>query len=83
MLRCARAEASNWYAFFAPARTLRAIVQRLNTEIHQVMGRPEILKGLLDQGGFAHLPPAKSVVINGLRLGGKDDSYTSQSEQIT
>jgi len=43
-------EASNWYAFFAPARTPTAIVQRLNHEIHQAMGQPEILKNLLEQG---------------------------------
>lgn len=43
-------EASNWYAFFAPAQTPAAIVNRLNTEIHQAMGQPEILKSLLEQG---------------------------------
>jgi len=43
-------EASNWYAFFAPARTPTAIAQRLNREIHQAMGQPEILKNLLEQG---------------------------------
>jgi tripartite-type tricarboxylate transporter receptor subunit TctC len=43
-------EASNWYAFFAPARTPTAIVQRMNHEIHQAMAQPEILKNLLEQG---------------------------------
>ena len=43
-------EASNWYAFFAPARTPVAIVDRLNAEIHQAMGQPEILKALSEQG---------------------------------
>jgi tripartite-type tricarboxylate transporter receptor subunit TctC len=43
-------EASNWYAFFAPARTPTVIVQRLNTEIHQAMGQPEIVKALSEQG---------------------------------
>jgi tripartite-type tricarboxylate transporter receptor subunit TctC len=43
-------EASNWYAFFAPARTPVAIVNRLNAEIHQAMGQPEILKSLFEQG---------------------------------
>jgi tripartite-type tricarboxylate transporter receptor subunit TctC len=43
-------EASNWYAFFAPARTPVAIVDRLNAEIHQAMGQPEILKAWSEQG---------------------------------
>jgi tripartite-type tricarboxylate transporter receptor subunit TctC len=43
-------EASNWYAFFAPARTPVAIVNRLNSAIHQAMGQPEIVKSLLEQG---------------------------------
>lgn len=43
-------EASNWYAFFAPAHTPMAIVNRLNSAIHQAMGQPEILKSLLEQG---------------------------------
>ena len=43
-------EASNWYAFFAPAHTPDAIVNRLNAAIHQAMGQPEILKNLLEQG---------------------------------
>lgn len=43
-------EASNWYAFFAPAHTPMVIVQRLNHAIHQAMGQPEILKNLLEQG---------------------------------
>jgi tripartite-type tricarboxylate transporter receptor subunit TctC len=43
-------EASNWYAFFAPARTPVEIVDRLNAEIHQAMGQPEILKALSEQG---------------------------------
>jgi len=43
-------EASNWYAFFAPARTPAAIVDRLNAEIHQSMNQPEILRALSEQG---------------------------------
>jgi tripartite-type tricarboxylate transporter receptor subunit TctC len=43
-------EASNWYAFFAPAHTPGAIVNRLNAAIHQAMGQPEILKALSEQG---------------------------------
>lgn len=43
-------EASNWYAFFAPARTPTDIVQKLNHEIHQAMVQPEILKNLIEQG---------------------------------
>ena len=43
-------EASNWYAFFAPAQTPAAIVNRLNAEIRQAMVQPEVLKILLEQG---------------------------------
>jgi tripartite-type tricarboxylate transporter receptor subunit TctC len=43
-------EASNWYAFFAPAHTPGAIVNRLNAAIHQAMGQPEVVKSLLEQG---------------------------------
>ena len=43
-------EASNWYAFFAPAHTQMVIVQRLTHAIHQAMGQPEIVKNLLEQG---------------------------------
>lgn len=43
-------EASNWYAFFAPARTPTDIVQKLNHEIHQATVQPEILKNLIEQG---------------------------------
>ena len=43
-------EASNWYAFFAPAHTPEAIVNRLNTAIHQAMGQPEVVKSLIEQG---------------------------------
>lgn len=43
-------EASNWYAFFAPPQTPIAIVNRLNAEIHQAMGQPEIAKSLFEQG---------------------------------
>lgn len=43
-------EASNWYAFFAPAHTPDAIVNRLNTAIHQAMGQPEVVKSLVEQG---------------------------------
>ena len=43
-------EASNWYAFFAPAHTSEAIVNRLNIAIHHAMGQPEVVKSPLEQG---------------------------------
>jgi tripartite-type tricarboxylate transporter receptor subunit TctC len=43
-------EASNWYAFFAPAHTPVAIINRLNSAIHEAMGQPEVVKSLHEQG---------------------------------
>jgi tripartite-type tricarboxylate transporter receptor subunit TctC len=43
-------EASNWYAFFAPANTPKPIVDRLNKELGKVLADPEIAKVLLEQG---------------------------------
>lgn len=43
-------EIISWRGVLAPARTPRAIVQRLNTEIGTVLRLPEIHKGLSEQG---------------------------------
>jgi tripartite-type tricarboxylate transporter receptor subunit TctC len=43
-------EASNWYAFFAPAKTHADVINTLNKAIHQTMQQPEIVKSLLEQG---------------------------------
>jgi tripartite-type tricarboxylate transporter receptor subunit TctC len=40
----------SWIAFFAPARTPGAIVQRLNTEINQIIALPDVSKALVDLG---------------------------------
>ena len=43
-------EASNWYAFVAPANTPNDIVAKLNAELHRAMASPDVLQALLTQG---------------------------------
>ena len=45
-----RYEALNWYAYLAPAKTPRDVVQRLNAEITKVLRMPEAVKLLDGQG---------------------------------
>jgi tripartite-type tricarboxylate transporter receptor subunit TctC len=42
-------QSSVWYAALAPARTPRAIIDRLNTEIRNAMAEPDIKAGLVAQ----------------------------------
>ncbi len=49
------ATGSSWLAFFAPARTPQAILQRLNTEINEVL-RADDVKASLAANGFEHVP---------------------------
>jgi tripartite-type tricarboxylate transporter receptor subunit TctC len=43
-----------WYAIFAPAKTGRAIVNRLNTELLVVLSEPELVKSMASQGAELH-----------------------------
>jgi tripartite-type tricarboxylate transporter receptor subunit TctC len=43
-------EATNWYAYVAPAKTPREIVDRLNREIVKVLNTPEIRAQLISNG---------------------------------
>ena len=43
-------QATNWYAYFAPAKTPREIVVRLNHEIVRALGAPEVKELLAKQG---------------------------------
>jgi tripartite-type tricarboxylate transporter receptor subunit TctC len=43
-------EAINWYAFMAPAKTPREVIQRLNRDLVQVMGLPEVRESFNKQG---------------------------------
>ena len=43
-------EASNWYAYMAPGKTPRAIVEQLNRELVKVLNTPEVRNQLLGQG---------------------------------
>ncbi len=43
-------EATNWYAFVAPAKTPRDIVERLNREIVKVLNAPDVREQLLKNG---------------------------------
>ncbi|MBX9810092.1 MAG: tripartite tricarboxylate transporter substrate binding protein [Burkholderiales bacterium] len=43
-------EANNWYGILAPAKTPRAIIDRLNKEIVAVLGMPDIKEFLFKQG---------------------------------
>jgi tripartite-type tricarboxylate transporter receptor subunit TctC len=48
-------QAINWYAYFAPAKTPKDIVTRLNHEIVKALGTPEV-KVLLDKQGVEPMP---------------------------
>ena len=41
---------TQWYGFFAPAKTPKEIVDRLNREIIAVMKEPDTVKRFADQG---------------------------------
>jgi tripartite-type tricarboxylate transporter receptor subunit TctC len=43
-------QASNWYGFAAPAKTPRAIVDRLNREFARIMAAPDVREKLLNVG---------------------------------
>ncbi len=43
-------EASNWFAFFAPAETPKNIVATLNHELRRAMASPDVARALLAQG---------------------------------
>jgi tripartite-type tricarboxylate transporter receptor subunit TctC len=43
-------EAVNWYAYLAPAKTPRPIIERLNQELHKVLRMPEAASLLQKQG---------------------------------
>ena len=42
-----------WYAFFAPAKTPRAVIDRLNAEIRAILAEPEVAERLLALGAEA------------------------------
>ena len=43
-------EVDSWYAMFVPAKTPRAVINRLNAALNQVLSEPEIREKLLAQG---------------------------------
>jgi len=43
-------EATNWYAYVVPARTPKEIVNRLNRELVQALGAPDVVALLHKQG---------------------------------
>jgi tripartite-type tricarboxylate transporter receptor subunit TctC len=43
-------EASNWYAYVAPAKTPREVIERLNREFVRVLGTPEVREQLFSNG---------------------------------
>ncbi len=48
-------QAINWYAYFAPGKTPKDIVTRLNHEIVKALGTPEV-KALLEKQGVEPMP---------------------------
>jgi len=42
---------TQWYALFAPAKTPKAIVERLNRELNAVLADPAAAKKIEEQGG--------------------------------
>ncbi len=41
---------NEWYGLFAPARTPRAVVERINTEVRRIMASPAMVKRLAEIG---------------------------------
>jgi tripartite-type tricarboxylate transporter receptor subunit TctC len=41
---------SQWYAMFAPAKTPKAVIDRLNKEMNSVLADPAVQKRISDQG---------------------------------
>jgi tripartite-type tricarboxylate transporter receptor subunit TctC len=54
-------EATNWYAYMAPARTPKDIVARLNREIVKALGAPEV-KDLLNKQGLEPQPSSSEAL---------------------
>jgi tripartite-type tricarboxylate transporter receptor subunit TctC len=48
-------EATNWYAYYAPAKTPRPIIERLNAEIRKALASAEV-KDLLAKQGLEPAP---------------------------
>jgi tripartite-type tricarboxylate transporter receptor subunit TctC len=45
-------EANGWFAVFAPARTPREVVMKLNAEINRVLDLPEVKQRYADLGAI-------------------------------
>jgi tripartite-type tricarboxylate transporter receptor subunit TctC len=43
-------DANNWYGLVVPARTPRAIIERLNADVTKILEMPEVKTTLLNQG---------------------------------
>jgi tripartite-type tricarboxylate transporter receptor subunit TctC len=43
-------DVSSWFGVFLPAATPRAIVMKMNREIHRILENPEVRQRLIDQG---------------------------------
>jgi len=60
-------EVDSWYAMFVPARTPKAVIERLNKALNEVVADPDIKTKLLAQGseGVGGTPEAlgKTVVV--------------------
>ena len=58
-------EVDSWYALFVPAKTPRAVIDRLNKALNAVVGDPEIRDKLLAQGaeGVGGTPEALGKVV--------------------
>ena len=50
-------EAMNWYAYVAPAKTPKEIVERLNRELVKALNNAERCRFLLHQQGDSSLSP--------------------------
>ena len=58
-------EVDSWYAMFVPAKTPRAVIERLNKALNDVIGDPEVRDRLLAQGaeGVGGTPEALAKVV--------------------
>jgi tripartite-type tricarboxylate transporter receptor subunit TctC len=43
-------DANNWYGLVVPARTPRAIIDRLNADVTKILNMPEVKTTLFNQG---------------------------------
>jgi tripartite-type tricarboxylate transporter receptor subunit TctC len=44
-------DVTQWYGLFAPAKTPKPVIERLNKEVNAILAEPDVIKKIDDQGG--------------------------------